>query len=113
MLRKTRQVRVLDYDKIIIPQDYSCDACTSKGVRLWREFDVAASKTRLLCTSCVEKDQKQEHKVVWKSPCLKGHRDQIGCFIPAIPEQNSHTYWGRDFVPKDAIKWWNNLPLEK
>lgn len=113
MERKKRQVKVSSYSKMIVPKDYKCDDCGKCGVRLWREYQVASSKTRLLCAHCAKVDQRREHRIGWKSSFSERGGDRIGIFIPAVPEENSNTYWGYFVIPNDGLKWWKNLPLEK
>ena len=54
----------------------------------------------LRCTKCALKNQKQE--VVEDPHC-------IGWLVAAVPTEDGSTYWGYTSVPKDGVKWWENL----
>lgn len=106
-----RQVGTVNYKKATIPEDYKCDDCGAHKVRLWREYQSEASRTKLLCASCAEKNQKECNKKDWESPFSKGQGDQIGWYVPAVPTEGRNTYWGYTTVPEAGVIWWRNLPI--
>lgn len=72
---------------------YQCDECGAYGVRLWRDSNVCAKDTRLLCCPCARKDQ------VVHAP-FRG--DDIGHMVPAIPDKLPDAGWK---LPSGAM-WW-------
>jgi hypothetical protein len=43
----------------------------------------------------------------WKS---QERSDQIGWYVPAIPDMEGVGYWGYTSVPQAGIDWWRKLP---
>src|SRR5574338_384824 len=100
-VRKGQGVAMRDVNlhHLAAPPDYKCHACGVHGVRLWREYQTCAP--RLLCRSCAQVDQKCEHR--WS----KG--DQIGWYVPAVPDEEGVGYWGYTSVPIEGCRWWYRL----
>ncbi|MEI8103581.1 MAG: hypothetical protein WCG84_01605 [Candidatus Moraniibacteriota bacterium] len=94
----------------IIPEDYRCSCCDVLGAKLWREYGISFESPKLFCVMCAE----------WQAGtvcdtdirCFTGDgEDQIGILIPAIPMEGSENcYWGYNYVPEGAQKWWGDLP---
>ena len=108
-----KQVGTVNYDKEAVPVDYRCDNCDAHKVRLWRQFQVEVSRTKLLCAICSEEDQKVFHKEGWQSQFSRGVGDTIGCYVPAVPIQGRNTYWGYPALPTDGIAWWRGLSIRR
>lgn len=85
--------------RLVAPPDYKCHACGVHGVRLWREYQTCMP--RLLCRACAQVDQKREHK--WSEG------DQIGWYVPAVPDEEGVGYWGYTSVPIEGCRWWYRL----
>ncbi len=96
------------------PAHYKCHGCGAEGVKLWREYQTAASVTALLCAPCACRSQKKPDTVGpdgQRPDEIFGERmrtDQIGWMVPAIPDGD--TYWGYTSVPRAACAWWTALP---
>lgn len=106
---KKRKIGLVDYTKIIVPEDYSCDLCGVHGVKLWREIATPVVSTRLLCARCAETDQQKKYEQGWKSSFLLGG-NSIGIFTPAIPIEGQDSFWGNTSTPDHGFAWWKKLP---
>jgi hypothetical protein len=82
-----------------VPADYHCHACKATGVKLWRGYQDCSP--RLLCRTCVQADQKREHS--W------AEGDQVGWYVPAVPDEEGVGYWGYTSVPAAGCRWWYRL----
>lgn len=88
--------------------DYTCCACGTNGVKLWREYN--SFHISLKCRACSEIEQApaldriKEHKnlALWKT-------DTIGWRVPAIPDGEGN-FWGYTSTPDDRYDWWESLP---
>ena len=108
-----RNLSSTNYEKGTIPEDYKCDNCNSRGVKLWREDNTFADDTELLCSQCSAKAQKKNVSSMQSDGRYKsdlGMTDQIGWMIPAVPVEGDSTYWGYTSVPEKGCMWWRNLP---
>lgn len=94
-----------------VPADYKCERCKAHGVKLWREYQTMCPT--LLCGPCAMAAQK-------KGGVLgdDGRReddgvrtDQIGWYVPAVPDEEGVGYWGYTSVPDAGVAWWRALPL--
>jgi len=98
------------------PDDYRCGVCKITGVKLWREYQTFSPK--LLCVRCacrnqnvpcnVDDDGKRPSEL---HPSMR--TDQIGWYVPAIPDEEGIGFWGYTSVPERGCAWWRNLPTEK
>ena len=117
-----KRIMPVDYTKSETPLDYHCDGCKAHGVKLWRDYQTFADRSRLLCADCAEVDQRKLKAVEqpnpdpdWTSPYSRGEGDQIGWLIPAVPTEATdkhwpNTFWGYTSVPAAACQWWRALP---
>lgn len=96
------------------PLYYICQRCSLSGVKLWRDTNTFAPTKSLRCASCCLEEQKlsgpvtEEGKI--KTPY--GESDQIGCLVPAIPDEEGEGYWGYTSVPQAGVLWWKRLSLK-
>jgi hypothetical protein len=101
------------------PPDYHCHRCQVAGVKLWREYQTCAPT--LLCVACACADQKKVDNVDARGyryepddhepRCMAGMRsDQIGWYVPAVPDEEGLGYWGYTSVPEAGVEWWRALP---
>lgn len=92
------------------PDEYKCGECGATGCKLWREYQTFAP--RLLCAGCAMTDQKKTGSVdadgfrVYEY----GRTDQIGWYVPAVPDEEGIGYWGYTSVPSAGVAWWRALP---
>lgn len=110
------------------PKKYKCAACKITGIKLWREYQTFSPQ--LLCAECAIKDQADPKasssfsklaaagKVVvdaeGKHVDQHGDRsDQIGWYVPAVPDEEGAGYWGYTSVPQNGVNWWKQLPTRK
>ncbi|HVM76940.1 MAG TPA: hypothetical protein VMU07_02180, partial [Candidatus Paceibacterota bacterium] len=94
-----------------IPKDYKCGNCGATNCKLWREYQTC--NPQLLCALCAAIDQKKDISTIDSNGCRldDGMRsDQIGWYVPAVPTEDSHTYWGYTSVPGPGCRWWQGLP---
>lgn len=91
-----------------LPKHYRCDACGATGIKLWREYQTCTP--RLLCAPCACADQKKPDDV--NAAGCRGRRggDQIGWYVPAVPDEEGIGYWGYTSVPQAGVTWWRRLP---
>lgn len=87
---------------------YVCTSCGAANCRLWREYQTMASRTKLLCCNCAERDQNRKCNL---DSDERMKHDQIGWLVPAVPTPEWDTFWGYTSVPDDGVQWWYNLPL--
>lgn len=90
-----------------------CDDCGATGCKLWRESHCYSGKIPVLCASCVmRKDGKTRTLDAdgkwYDEEC--GKCDQIGWFVPAVPDVEGVGFWGYTSVPADGVEWWRTLP---
>jgi len=105
----------IDYSKDGAPLDYKCKGCGAVGCKLWREYQTV--NPTLLCAVCAGKDQNKsiegidEQGMRPNEPGMMHPRtDQIGWYVPAIPDEEGIGYWGYTSVPQVGIDWWYRLP---
>lgn len=107
----TRQL--VNYATTETPPEYVCDGCGATGCKLWREYQTV--NPRLLCAPCAGADQKESvaeidaaGKIPWEEG---GHRiDQLGWYVPAVPDEEGVGYWGYTSVSQGGLLWWRRLP---
>jgi hypothetical protein len=102
----------INYSENIVSKDYKCNNCGASGVKLWREYQTFSP--RLLCAACAAKSQKKNIKDMNKEGMYPsddlGLTDQIGWYIPAVPDEQGSGFWGYTSVPEDGVVWWKNMP---
>lgn len=107
---------LVKYSSEKAPDWYSCAGCGAKDVKLWREYQTIDPK--LLCVCCAETDQKKPGiSAVINSDgryqSEMGATDQIGWYVPAVPDEEGSGYWGYTSVPQAGVVWWRKLPSKK
>lgn len=109
----------IDYSSNIVPDNYKCTTCGIHGCKLWREYQVFADMTELVCCDCAGKSQKEDVSQIDDAglrplnPEIYGSNqrtDNIGWRIPAVPTTDGSTFWGYTSVPDDGVLWWKKLP---
>ena len=102
----------VDYQSHTVPTDYVCGSCGATGIKLWREYNTF--DPQLFCARCAAKDQGEDisdidasGKIGWEY----GERtDQIGWYVPAVPDEEGDGFWGYTSVPNAGVEWWRHLP---
>jgi hypothetical protein len=68
----------------------------------------------LLCAACAAGKQKKDISSMGADGrCLDDAErwtDQIGWYVPAIPDEEGVGYWGYTAVPTEGVNWWQALP---
>lgn len=96
-------MRGVDYASGAVPPDYRCASCGAHGCKLWREYQTISPK--LLCVACAEKVQGKRLETG------SGACDQIGWYVPAVPDEEGAGFWGYTSVPAAGVAWWKALPM--
>lgn len=116
----------VNYASGLAPKNYKCNACKVHGVKLWREYQTFSPQ--LLCAECAIKDQTTGSTTISKL-AAKGtivvdadgmhldeygdRSDQIGWYVPAVPDEEGVGYWGYTSVPQAGVEWWKQLPTKE
>ncbi len=103
----------VDYNSTTPPKKYKCTTCGKHGCKMWREYNVCADYTELVCCDCAGKSQEKDVSTIdadGRRETEYGRSDQIGWRIPAIPTEEGDTYWGYSSVPQAGVNWWTRLP---
>ncbi len=79
----------VDYRKKQTPTTYACEQCGMTGVKLWRNGDRHVSQVTLRCQT----HRTDEH-----------HH-------PAILSEDNLQFLAPGYLPKNAARWWEKLPL--
>jgi len=103
----------VDYSKNTVPNEYKCKKCKAFGVKLWREYQT--NKPNLLCYKCASESQHENVSTItadgYHIDRFGDKTDQIGYYVPAIPDEEGYGYWGYTSVPDAGVNWWKQLPL--
>ncbi len=95
-----------------IPLGYACGKCGADDCKLWRAYN--EGNVTLLCAVCAAKSQRNSIRSIDAEGCRidgRGQRtNKIGSFIPAVPTEESNTYWGYFAIPQAGWEWWKKLP---
>lgn len=89
-----------------------CSECGVSGVKLWRETHAYSHAPTLLCVACASAVNGSDPGLVndrGVRPIANGSTDQIGWFVPAVPDGNGN-WWGYTSIPQDAYDAWAALP---
>lgn len=105
---------VVDYSSTTTPEGYKCDNCGVTDCKLWREYQY----TRLLCAVCAADFQDKDISDIDENGMRSQfpeedndlRTDQIGWYVPAIPDEEGEGYWGYTSVASEGVVWWKNLP---
>jgi DNA-directed RNA polymerase subunit RPC12/RpoP len=121
----------ISYANSKTPRDYKCKKCGAKNCKLYREYQTFHVELR--CARCASKDMlktQREHSgwdgdysidtldanglrtVVdtFCKPPRTYQTDQIGMWIPAVPDEEGVGYWGYTSIPQAGCEWWRRLP---
>jgi hypothetical protein len=84
---------------------YECEKCETTNVKLWREAH--SSSPVIKCALCLGvAGYVKDGYVPYRR---KGRTDQIGVFVPFVPDHDGRIY-GYTSVPKELVDWWHSLP---
>lgn len=113
----------VNYSKQEVSQDYYCEHCKAKGLKLWRLYNTCAISATLLCASCMVKDQSKWNETVRENIAARIYNnvgyyidkngrktDQCWSYVPAVPCENIDTFWGYTSIPSEGYEWWQKLP---
>ena len=106
----------INYESSKVPSAYCCAGCGATGVKLWREYQTV--QPQLLCANCAATNQNRNISDMDSDgkyiDSEMGYRsDQIGWYVPAVPDKEGIGYWGYTSVPDAGVKWWKRLPNSK
>lgn len=99
------------YSDSIIPKKYFCSKCGKTHVKLWRRYQ--SVNLELLCAECASVNQQKDISTMDENGTCSGKlgsTDQIGWYIPAVPDEEGLGYWGYTSVPEEGVNWWKKLP---
>lgn len=103
----------VNYSKKSTPPDYKCGDCGATGVKLWREYQTFDPALR--CCNCAAKSQGKDISDIDREGIHTsdlGKTDQIGWFVPAVPDEEGEGFWGYTSVPDAGARWWRRLPTK-
>jgi len=108
-----RKPQPFNYEFGKVPSDYTCTVCKIHGVKLWRAY--STSCVELLCAACANKNQGKDYVI--ESDGMHTDEDgltsdQIGWYVPAVPDEGNYTFWGYTSVPEVGCTWWKALPVK-
>lgn len=98
----------------ITPAGYQCAACGVSGVKLWRYHVLQQSE--MLCAVCASADQQVSIDDIdgnGKHTPPLSRIDQIGYYVPAVPDGRNGRYFAYTDTPEVAARWWRLLPTLK
>lgn len=114
------------YSKLEIPLSYQCSKCGARGCKLYREYQTLHVELRccvcsrdymLECEKVNPEFYKPEHYSIdtldangLRDSDHGSKTDQIGFWIPAVPDEEGDGYWGYTSVPTEGVEWWKKLP---
>ena len=104
----------VDYNSTNTPSDYYCRHCGVRGVKLWREYQCFIPT--LLCGDCALRQENKAGPLTEQGLRVGSEgntTDQIGFYVPCVPNWNNGFYWGYTYAPPEGINWWRRLPLRK
>lgn len=106
-------MKQVDYSKAVTPPDYKCGNCDATGIKLWREYQTFQPELR--CAVCAAQDQHKDISDIDSEGMHSsdlGRTDQIGWYVPAVPDEEGAGYWGYTSVPEAGVDWWKRLPTK-
>lgn len=105
----------VDYSQPTTPAEYKCGTCQKTGVKLWREYNTVAPVLR--CALCAAQEQHEDIRDMDADGChtstlIRDRTDQIGDYVPAVPDEEGIGFWGYTSIPAAGVRWWRALPLK-
>lgn len=100
------------YSTMVLPEDYKCGNCGATGCKLWVEYQGRVSP-RFFCAICAAQDQGKSIGDIdadGRHTSAFGLTDQIGWFVPAVPDEGGAGYWFDGLAPQEGVDWWRRLP---
>lgn len=109
------QIDPFEYSNGNTPVGYSCLTCGVSGCKLWRMG--ASSCVELTCCDCAGRIEQEDVSGIDDKGKMEdriyGRIDQIGSYVPAVPDEDGDSFWGYCSVPEPGCVWWRNLPTRK
>jgi len=93
-------------EQAYVPHDistYVCADCGVSGVKLWRLYEYSMSP--IICFHCVQRIT-HEH---FPPNDLEVRGYEIHWWVPAIPAEDTDSYWDYTSVTNAGIAWWKSL----
>jgi hypothetical protein len=105
-----------DYSLPHAPPQYRCCKCNAHGCKLWRYS--ATSCIELHCCLCIGKEKHIDVSSINDNGMVRVNdrtigiyrTDQIGGYVPAVPDEDGESFWGYTSVPDAGVNWWRRLP---
>ena len=102
----------VNYASPLTPDSYICSRCGASGIKLWRAYQSLTPS--LLCAACAAKEEGKDISTLdaegYREGKYGGRTDQIGWYVPAVPDEEGVGYWGYSSVPDAGVLWWKRLP---
>lgn len=113
----------IKYSSGKVPKAYKCAKCEAHGCKLYREYQ--SWHPVLMCAPCTSEKMKEIQRkhagyegdygietldAVGLRDTKHGKTDQIGLYIPAVPDEEGAGFWGYTSIPQAGCDWWRNLP---
>lgn len=107
----------ISYADKTTPKEYVCSQCKATNCKLWREYQT--SHPSLFCAHCavatnpklsnVELDPNGTRHSDYDYANHGMRTDQLGWYVPAIPDEEGVGYWGYASIPPNGAYWWRQL----
>lgn len=101
------------------PGNYECGRCHVAGVKLWREYSTFQLYLRCARCACLvqgmpfDVDDAGTRPGRWESGFDTPRTDQIGYYVPAVPDLDDSGYWGYTSCPAEHYNAWVALPTQR
>jgi DNA-directed RNA polymerase subunit RPC12/RpoP len=112
-MRTTAARTPFSYADTAVPTDYKCGTCGATNCKLWREYQTFGPS--LKCADCAAKEGGKDISDIDENGARSsdcGMTDQIGWYVPAIPDLEGDGWWGTTVVPGEGYEWWRKLPTK-
>lgn len=103
----------ISYADKTLPKEYRCSQCKATNCKLWREYQTFHPS--LFCAQCAIANNPQLLHVDLDPNGTRSNdrgtrTDQLGWYVPAIPDEEGVGYWGYLSIPLNGAYWWRQLP---
>lgn len=101
-----------------VPGDYECGRCHVSGVKLWREYSTFQLYLRCARCACLVQGVVFDVDDEGCRPSrpdseVPGRTDQIGWYVPAVPDPDGGGYWGYTSCPREHYARWVAMPTQR
>ena len=105
-----------DYEPSSLPDSYECSECGASRVKLWRRY--RSTDPLLRCVDCAGRHQGIDIHTMDQNGLYIGSglgvlTDQIGRYVPAVPDTRGDVYLGYSSLTQRSLGWWQGLPLRQ